>query len=92
MKYFLGMEVARSSYAIMVFHQKYIVDFLDVTGCSGSQPANTPIEADHKLSMHKEEECADIGTYQQLLERLIYFIHAQPEGHNRAGANLQMTR
>ena len=44
MKYFLGMEVARSKKGIYVSQRKYIIDLLRETSFSKSKPANTPIE------------------------------------------------
>ena len=44
LRYFLGMEVARSKKWIVVSRRKYVLDLLKETGMSGCRPANTPID------------------------------------------------
>ncbi|RVW66052.1 Retrovirus-related Pol polyprotein from transposon RE1 [Vitis vinifera] len=47
LKYFLGIEVSRSSEGIFLSQRKYALDLLQETGMSGCQPVNTPIEEAH---------------------------------------------
>ncbi|RVW65953.1 Retrovirus-related Pol polyprotein from transposon RE1 [Vitis vinifera] len=47
LKYFLGIEVSRSSEGIFLTQRKYALDLLQETGMSGCQPVNTPIEEAH---------------------------------------------
>ena len=49
LKYFLGMEVARSKEAISVSQRKYTLDLLTETGMLGCRPADTPIKFNCKL-------------------------------------------
>jgi len=44
LKYFLGMEVARSKKGIVVSQRKYIIDLLKETGMSGCKPIDTLVE------------------------------------------------
>ena len=50
MKYFLGIEVARSKQGIFISQHKYVIDLFRVTGIMASKPVATPIEQNHKLS------------------------------------------
>jgi hypothetical protein len=50
LRYFLGMEVARSDRGIFITQRKYILDLLEETGMLGCRPADSPIEANHQLS------------------------------------------
>ena len=63
MKYFLGMEVARSKKGIYVSQRKYIIDFLGETSFLESKPTHTPIEENHKLGYKKGEVPVDKGRY-----------------------------
>jgi len=50
LKYFLGMEVARSKKGIAVSQRKYVLDLLQETGMSGGRPVDTPMDPNVKLS------------------------------------------
>ena len=43
LRYFLGMEVARSKKGIVITQWKYVLNLLKETGMSGCRPADTPI-------------------------------------------------
>ncbi|XP_021804231.1 uncharacterized protein LOC110748571 [Prunus avium] len=49
LKYFLGIEVARSKTSIFLFQRKYVMDLLTEIGMLGCKPADTPIEMNDKL-------------------------------------------
>ena len=63
-KYFLGMEVARSNHGIFVNQRKYVLDLLKETGLENCKPAETPLDANQKLELAKLEEVVDIGKFQ----------------------------
>ncbi|RVX20745.1 Retrovirus-related Pol polyprotein from transposon TNT 1-94 [Vitis vinifera] len=44
LKYFLGMEIARSKKGIAVSQRKYVLDLLNETGMLGCKPAETPMD------------------------------------------------
>ena len=57
LKYFLGMEVARSKEGIVVSHRKYTLYLLSKVGMLGSKPTNVSIDFNHKTDHeHKGEE------------------------------------
>ena len=49
LKYFLGIEVARSQQGIFLSQRKYVLDILTETGMLSCKPVDTPIEFNHKL-------------------------------------------
>ncbi|RVW56445.1 Retrovirus-related Pol polyprotein from transposon RE1 [Vitis vinifera] len=78
LKYFLGMEVARSRKGIVVSQRKYILDLLKETGMLGCKPIDTPMDSQKKLGIEKESTPVDRGRYQRLVGRLIYLSHTRP--------------
>ncbi|KAM7488896.1 hypothetical protein LguiB_026380 [Lonicera macranthoides] len=72
---FLGMEVARSNYGIVVSQRKYILDLLSETGMSGCKPSDTPIELGTKLGDVKDGVPVETRRYQRLVGKLIYLSH-----------------
>ncbi|KAA0063808.1 putative mitochondrial protein [Cucumis melo var. makuwa] len=59
MKYFLGMEVARSKEGISVSQRKYTIDLLTETGILGCHLADTPIEFNCKLGNFDDQVPVD---------------------------------
>ncbi|RVW70185.1 putative mitochondrial protein [Vitis vinifera] len=78
LKYFLGIEVSRSSEGIFS-QRKYALDLLQETGMSGCQPVNTPIEEGLKLCVEPNQVSTDKGRYQRLVGRLMYLAHTRPD-------------
>ncbi|XP_062100755.1 uncharacterized mitochondrial protein AtMg00810-like [Humulus lupulus] len=72
LRYFLGMEFARSKMRIFVSQRKYTFDLLKETGMLGSKPNKTPIKMFGGSPIDK-------GRYQQLVGKLIYLSHTRPD-------------
>ena len=66
MKYFLGMEVARSKEGIVVSQRKYTLDLLSEVGMLGSKPTNIPIHFNHKTDMSTKGKKVDKRRYQNV--------------------------
>ncbi|XP_073121790.1 uncharacterized protein [Henckelia pumila] len=79
LKYFLGIEVAKSKRGITVSQRKYILDLLQDTGMSGCKPSDTHIESNAKLGDINNGATVDKGRYQRLVGRLIYLSHTRPD-------------
>lgn len=79
LKYFLGIEVARSKQGIVLSQQKYVLDLLTETRMLACKPAEIPIEMNHKLGIFQDQVPADKNCYQRLVGRLIYLSHTRPD-------------
>jgi hypothetical protein len=78
LKYFLGIEFARSPKGIVLSQRKYVLDLLSDTGMLGCRAASTPIDQNHKLCAHAGDT-VDRESYQKLVGRLIYLCHTRPD-------------
>ncbi|KAL3565808.1 hypothetical protein D5086_033854 [Populus alba] len=80
LKYFLGIEVARSVKGIVLFQRKYALDILADTGFSGAKPAKFPMESTLKLSANDASpSLSDPASYHRLIGRLLYLTITRPD-------------
>ena len=67
LKYFLGIEVARSAQGIVLSQRKYVLDLLAEVGLLDCKPADTPIMLNHKLGEYPYQKTNDKERYQRLV-------------------------
>lgn len=79
LKYFLGLEFARSEEGIFVNQWNYVLDLLSETILLGCKAAETSIEPNLKLQSAKPENVLNKEQYQRLVGRLIYLSHTRPD-------------
>ncbi|PRQ39952.1 putative RNA-directed DNA polymerase [Rosa chinensis] len=79
LKYFLGIEVARSKKGILLSQRKYVLDLLMETRMLDCNPIETPIEMNHNIAIYPDQVPTDKGRYQRLVGRLIYLSHTRPD-------------
>ncbi|CAL8175398.1 unnamed protein product [Prunus armeniaca] len=75
LKYFIGIEVARSKHGIFLSQRKYILDLLPETGMLDCKPIDTHSEQNHKLGLYPDQVPTDKERYQRLVGKLIYLSH-----------------
>ena len=77
LRYFLGIEVARSRKGIFLCQRKYILDLLQEVGMSECKPEESPIEVGSRDKL--EDRCPEVDKqqYQRLVGKLIYLSHTR---------------
>ena len=63
LKFFLGLEVARSKAGINLCQRNYCLDLLKDVGFLGAKPASTPMVANLRLSKESGDPLLDITGY-----------------------------
>jgi hypothetical protein len=72
LKYFLGLEIARSYAGISVCQCKYALEVLEGSGCLASKPVQFPIEQHLKLSREEGTLLSNPTLYRRLIGHLLY--------------------
>ena len=79
LRYFLGLEVARSKTGIMVNQRKYALELLTDAGLLACKPAPMPIDNHEKFSSTGSIPFTDIQAYRRLIGRLMYLTNTRPD-------------
>lgn len=88
LKYFLGIEFARSKEGILLHQRKYSLALISDVGLAGEKPAGPPVEVnqklttsefDHQFGLTNDTLLADPGAYQRLIGRLLYLTITRPD-------------
>ncbi|XP_019233902.1 PREDICTED: uncharacterized protein LOC109214441 [Nicotiana attenuata] len=88
LRYFLGIEIARSVKGILLNQRKYALQLISDLGLGGTKPAATPVDLNQKFTSLEfdthagitgNEALDDITAYQRLIGRLLYLTITRPD-------------
>lgn len=79
LRYFLGMEAAKSKKGISISQRKYTLDLFKEIGMMGCRPVETLMDPKLKLREQLDDNPVDKGRYQRLVGKLIYLSHTIPD-------------
>ncbi|GJS30953.1 uncharacterized mitochondrial protein-like protein [Tanacetum coccineum] len=79
LKYFLGIEVAKTKDGLVLSQQKYTLDILENSGKMGCKPSAFPIEQGLKLDKGESESRVNASQYRRLIGRLLYLQATRPD-------------
>ncbi|KAL2335001.1 hypothetical protein Fmac_016214 [Flemingia macrophylla] len=79
LRYFLGLEVARSSKGILLNQRKYTLEVLEDVGFLAAKPSSTPFSPSSKLHNDFGSPYNDESTYRCLIGRLLYLTTTRPD-------------
>nr|GFA55618.1 hypothetical protein [Tanacetum cinerariifolium] len=79
LKYFLGIEVAKTNDGLVLSQRKYTLDILKDYEKLGCKPSSFPIEQGLKLDKGEHEATVDASQYRRLIERLLYLQATRPD-------------
>ncbi|KAF5819015.1 putative RNA-directed DNA polymerase [Helianthus annuus] len=79
LKYFLGIEVAKTNEGMVLSQRKYTLDILEDVGMTGCRPSSFPMEQNLKLDMCDKEPRVDANQYRRLIGRLLYLQATRPD-------------
>ncbi|GJW65599.1 putative RNA-directed DNA polymerase, partial [Tanacetum coccineum] len=79
LKYFLGIEVAKTKEGMVLSQRKYTLDILEDVGMTGCRPSTFPMEQNLKLDKCDKAACVDGNQYRRLIGKLLYLQATRPD-------------
>lgn len=78
LRYFLGIEVARTQGGLLINQRKYTLELLEETAFLASNPAKIHMESTTRLTHNDDPLLSDKAQYRSLVGKLIYLTIIRP--------------
>jgi hypothetical protein len=86
LNYFLGLEFHYASDGVVLHQRKYIADVLKRFHMENCNEAETPMEANLKLSMSEDEQAVDATLFKQVVGSLRFICNTRPDINYAVGS------
>ncbi|RVW17624.1 Retrovirus-related Pol polyprotein from transposon RE1 [Vitis vinifera] len=81
--YLSGIEIAQSSFGVVLSQRKYALDILEETGMLDCKPVDTPMDPNVKLILGQEEPLGDPRRYRRLVAHQAKVCCTKNKGHTQ---------
>ncbi|CAJ2629530.1 unnamed protein product, partial [Trifolium pratense] len=79
LRFFVGLEIARSKKGILLNQRKYTLELLQDSGNLAAKPSSTPYDPSLKLHDSESPPYNDPSGYRRLIGRLLYLTTTRPD-------------
>jgi hypothetical protein len=79
LRFFLGLEIARSKHGILLNQRKYTLELLEDSGNLAAKPSSSPYDSSLKLHDSESPPYNDPSAYRRLIGRLLYLTTTRPD-------------